>query len=156
MVKLTLAEINDTFNRRIKSIEEPSGEDYWQTPAETIMSLEGDCEDFAIAKLYAMIVAGYPEEEINIYCVRLKGEHHHYPKGTLINHAFLVYDGWVLDNYVKEIVKLDQRIDVKETYAIINPTLANNYLQWNKMLLRKDSDLDTKLITNFFNLDIRE
>lgn len=155
MVKLSLAEINDVFNQRVKSIVEPNGEDYWQTPAETIMSLEGDCEDYCIAKMYSMIEAGYPKEEINIYCVRLKGEYHQRPKGELINHAFVVYNGWVLDNYVKEIVKLDDRIDMKETYAIINPTLPNSYRQWNQMLLRRDEDLDKKLIINFFSLDIR-
>lgn len=149
-MKLTLAQINDEYNRRIKSITEPEGGDEWQTPARTIMRLEGDCEDYAIAKLYTMIWAGYPAFDINIHCVRLKGEFYGQGKGTLINHAFVCYEGWVLDNYNPHIVQLGNRLDIKETYAIINAELPNKYAQWNKMLSERDPELDTKLIENFF------
>lgn len=149
-MKLTLAQINDEYNLRIKPITEPVGEDEWQTPARTIMRLQGDCEDFAIAKLYTMIWAGYPAHDINIHCVRLKGEYHDQPKGTLINHAFVCHKGWVLDNYNPHIVQLGNRVDIKETYAIINTEVPNKYAQWNKMLSERDPELDQNLIENFF------
>ena len=59
----------------------------------------------------------------------------------------------MLDNYVKEIVPLKDRIDVKETYAIINTTTPNKYKQWIDMLSRRDKQLDESLIANFFGYD---
>lgn len=67
--------------------------DYWATPAE-FMQKSGDCEDYAIAKFYALIKLGVPAESMRIVAL----------KDTIRNlaHAILVVytnnDAYVLDN----------------------------------------------------------
>ncbi len=154
----SLIDVNDWFNRSVKQIDETqtpelSNEtgDYWQTPAETIMHLRGDCEDYAIAKMYTLIEYGYDASRWQIHAVRLNGDLHGQP-GKTINHAFLVDTkyGWVLDNLVSEIVTLEARADVVETYAIISPNESNTYKQWNDMLFRRNPVLDSELIRSIF------
>lgn len=153
-MKHSLIEIHDMYNRRIRILEESNGEDYWQTPAETIMHLTGDCEDFAIAKYYSLQVFGYDMTQWEIHAVRLKAEFHGGLKGQLINHAILVNnkDGWALDNLTTEIVKLPSRIDISETYAKIAEHLPSPYKQWQDMLSRRNPTLDKELIENLFSV----
>jgi predicted transglutaminase-like cysteine proteinase len=40
-------------------------EDYWATPAETVASHGGDCEDYAIAKYFALKERGIPIEKLD-------------------------------------------------------------------------------------------
>lgn len=156
--KPTLAQVNDWFNRSVKEIDETktpelSNEigDYWQTPAETIMHLRGDCEDYAIAKLYTLLEYGHDATDWFIYAVRLNGDMHGQP-GKLINHALLVNakNGWVLDNLSHNIVQFSDRIDVKEVYAKINTLEPATYVQWRDMLARRDASLDSELIRSIF------
>lgn len=67
--------------------------DYWETPVEFFQK-SGDCEDFAIAKYFALRDLGFPASRMRIVVL----------KDTLRNleHAVLVVyldgDAWVLDN----------------------------------------------------------
>lgn len=68
-------------------------EDYWATPEE-FMKRSGDCEDYAITKLFALLKLGVPPEVLRIVALRdtIRG----------LGHAILVvYDegnAYVLDN----------------------------------------------------------
>lgn len=148
--KPTLSQINDRFNQLVLAKEDPVGQDYWQTPSETIMHLTGDCEDYAIVKLYTLLHFGYSETDVSIYAVRLKAEYHGGKTGGVINHAFTVYQGWVLDNLNRHIVRFSDRIDVRETYGIIQPGQLSPYKQWHDMLARRIPNLEAQLITNLF------
>ena len=67
--------------------------DYWETPAEFFQK-SGDCEDFAIAKYFALRDLGFPASQMRIVVL----------KDTLRNldHAvtavYLDGDAWILDN----------------------------------------------------------
>lgn len=146
--RVSLADINDTFNRLIKPVEDQVGDDRWQTPTESLMLLQGDCEDYAICKLYACLEYGYDPKTIKLLAVRLNAVYHGGKQGTTINHMVLSVDGWCLDNYVKEIVKLTARQDIVSIYGTIEPGVSNNYYQWNAMLKRRVPESDTAMIRN--------
>jgi hypothetical protein len=47
--------------------------DYWATPAEILLRGSGDCEDFAILKMTALIRAGLPGNTLSLVVVRDNG-----------------------------------------------------------------------------------
>lgn len=98
---MNLADINDAWNRRIKYLAEPEGQDKWQFPSETIKLGTGDCEDYALGKFFtiAWLTAWVPE----FVTCKLEGQ----------AHVVVVVNGWVLDNSSPEIVKLDARTDIE-------------------------------------------
>lgn len=105
---LSLATINDYWNRKIKYESDMVSTglvDYWQTPLESFMHEKGDCEDYAIAKYLTLILEGYK----NVHVVTTVLTH---PNGNKEPHVVVTCNGWVLDNAAKEIVKLEQRIDL--------------------------------------------
>ena len=61
--KLLIA-VNHEVNGGFSYIAEPKGQDYWQTPAETLNIGGGDCEDFAILKWKMLLDAGIPEKDM--------------------------------------------------------------------------------------------
>lgn len=82
--------------------------DYWATPAETLASEKGDCEDYVILKRamlakqgilsrlgYAVLSTGNNKTEKHmVLLVDVAGEH------------------YVLDNYKKDVIKLQDRQDL--------------------------------------------
>ena len=67
--------------------------DYWATPDEFLRK-GGDCEDYAIAKYFALRAAGWQAEDLRVMLSHRRGD--------LVGHAYLIVhlaDGWlVLDN----------------------------------------------------------
>ena len=61
-----LERVNIQVNRDIKYQSELQGQDYWQTPAETMKKGSGDCEDFALLKMYTLKQSGIPENAMYI------------------------------------------------------------------------------------------
>jgi predicted transglutaminase-like cysteine proteinase len=79
--------------------------EYWATPDELIDRGAGDCEDFAIAKYFALIQAGVDEALLKIIYARLltTGE----------NHMALAYaDSLILDNLIDNIMTMAERSDL--------------------------------------------
>ncbi len=70
-----LARINAFFNQW--PYTEDVGEDYWMTPRE-FAARSGDCEDYAIAKYYALRYLGVPAGQLRVVAVwnRRRGEGH--------------------------------------------------------------------------------
>jgi predicted transglutaminase-like cysteine proteinase len=87
--------VNNFFNQWPYKLDPEAWgvEDYWATPRE-FMGRSGDCEDYAIAKFYALINLGVPKEQMRIAAVKdgIRG----------LGHAVLVVfmddDAYVLDN----------------------------------------------------------
>ncbi len=87
--------------------------DYWATPAE-FMSRSGDCEDYAIAKFFALKRLGWNPNALRLAAVKDldRGE----------GHAVLVaFDGtksWMLDNQIKQVVETDTVRHYEAVYSI--------------------------------------
>jgi predicted transglutaminase-like cysteine proteinase len=67
-----LKRVNDFFNRRIRFGEDQAiwgQSDYWATPMETLGRGAGDCEDFAIAKYFTLLLLSIPDEKLRLIYV---------------------------------------------------------------------------------------
>ena len=96
--------VNSFFNRfTFKDDDTNWGEAYWATPREFLTKDGGDCEDYAIAKYYALKELGVSAERMFLTVVG-----YHDKKGL---HAILVVfegnDYYVLDNLKKDTVYLN-------------------------------------------------
>jgi predicted transglutaminase-like cysteine proteinase len=112
-----LLEVNRTLNR-IRFVDDPShwGEaDYWATPAESVGSDGGDCEDFSIAKYFLL-------KELGIPIARLRMT---YVKAIKLNQAHMVLayyarpdaEPLVLDNLEDTVRPASQRTDLVPVYS---------------------------------------
>ena len=112
-----LAAVNVFFNKVpfVEDLKHWGVADYWASPAEMLASNGGDCEDFSIAKYFALKEIGIPIAKLRIT----------YVKATRINqpHMVLAYytsegaDPLILDNLEKEIRPASQRPDLIPVYA---------------------------------------
>ena len=93
--------VNDFLNRRHYVIDPRNYgvPDYWATPSQ-FLSLDGDCEDYAIAKYFSLRALGFPPDSLRIVVLQ--------DLNLGIAHAILVVylDGraLVLDNQVPTVV----------------------------------------------------
>jgi len=76
-----LGEINRAVNLAIKPMSDMAQHgkiDVWSSPLDTFASGAGDCEDYAIAKLVALRMAGVSPDDLRIVILRdlLRGEDH--------------------------------------------------------------------------------
>ena len=92
--------------------------DVWSSSLATFRSGKGDCEDYAIAKFAALLLAGVPAQDLRLVIVR--------NLGTLQAHAVLAAwldDRWlVLDN--RRFLLLDDRDIVNEYRPVLALTIA--------------------------------
>lgn len=82
--------VNTTVNLQIKYTNDPNactqdgcGEDYWKSGVESMQSMKGDCEDYAIQKYFILQYLGVPEDRMVIALVDAGKEGH-------IDHAVLL------------------------------------------------------------------
>ncbi len=87
--------------------------DYWATPAE-FLSRSGDCEDFAIAKFFALKRLGWNADALRLVAVKDldRGEGH----AVLV--AFDGAESWMLDNQIKHVVETDSVRHYEAVYSI--------------------------------------
>lgn len=91
--------------------------EYWATPAEFVASGSGDCEDYAIAKYYALRAAGVDMQRLRFVYARALVD------GRLINHMVLAYyeqldgDPLVLDNLRDEVLPASRRPDLSPVFT---------------------------------------
>ena len=89
--------------------------DYWATPVEFVQRAAGDCEDFAIAKYFALLALGVKQEQLYIA----------YVQAQELNQAHMVLlylsegnaEPIVLDNLTSMLLPLSERIDLLPYYA---------------------------------------
>jgi len=113
--------VNDFFNQiKYKTdIKHWRKNDYWATPLEFTGTAAGDCEDYAIAKYFALLKLGIPEKKLRIAYVKLLRQrtkyeeshmvlsYHHKPNSTPI----------ILDNVNKRLKLVSKRKDLKLIYS---------------------------------------
>lgn len=96
-----IKEVNRYFNSESYIIDRKNWgvEDYWATPYQ-FLKMEGDCEDYAIAKFMALKALGVPVEDMRVLALR--------DLNLDVGHAVLiVYEGdtpLLLDNQIKTVV----------------------------------------------------
>ncbi|MFW2373068.1 MAG: transglutaminase-like cysteine peptidase [Gammaproteobacteria bacterium] len=116
-VRQQLIEVNNFFNQfRYKDdISQWGTEDYWATPEEFMGVFSGDCEDYVIAKYFALRALGVADEHLYLTYVKAIKEN--------IAHMVLSYFETpqsiplILDNYNPRIVTADQRKDLLPVYS---------------------------------------
>jgi predicted transglutaminase-like cysteine proteinase len=112
-----LATVNRYFNREpfLSDIAHWGVEDYWATPAEFVASDGGDCEDFSIAKYYALKELGVPIARLRIT----------YVKSSKLKQAHMVLayyptpkaEPLILDSLDDEVRPASQRPDLIPVYS---------------------------------------
>jgi predicted transglutaminase-like cysteine proteinase len=89
--------------------------DRWQSPGETLTSGRGDCEDYAILKMWVLTRLGYEPKDLDIWIVHVRG--------TQGNHAvLLVKNQFVLDNVNRMVVEKAVLRPYYEDISLIGPS----------------------------------
>ncbi|MFA5083139.1 MAG: transglutaminase-like cysteine peptidase [Hydrogenophilaceae bacterium] len=119
-----IRKVNDFFNRHVMYKEDAEiwgQSDYWATPLETMGRSAGDCEDFAIAKYFSLLLAGIPADRLRITYVkaRIGG---HYSKISIAHMVLAYYPGpndepLILDNLLADIRPAPQRPDLTPVFG---------------------------------------
>lgn len=110
--------VNDFMNRTpfVADLQHWGKEDYWATPVEFLSTNGGDCEDFSIAKYFALRSLGVPDEKLRITYVK---------EIVVYNEAHMVLayfpapdvEPLVLDNINKSIRPASTRTDLVPVYS---------------------------------------
>jgi predicted transglutaminase-like cysteine proteinase len=112
-----LTEINRFFNQFVyqDDYQHWGEQDYWATPSEFLGTQIGDCEDFVIAKYFALRKLGVPDERLYLTYVKALKQN--------VAHMVLSYfetpssTPLVLDNYNPMILSADKRLDLLPVYS---------------------------------------
>ncbi len=116
-VMTQLTEVNRFFNQftYLEDLDLWGQHDYWATPTEFIGTQKGDCEDFVIAKYFALRKLGVPDDRLYLtYAKELRRN---------IAHMVLSYFETpgsvplILDNYNPEILRAIERQDLLPVYS---------------------------------------
>jgi predicted transglutaminase-like cysteine proteinase len=110
--------VNDFMNRTpfLSDLQHWGKEDYWATPVEFLSTHGGDCEDFSIAKYFALRSLGVPDEKLRITYVK---EIVVYNEAHMVLAYFPAPDAepLVLDNINKSIRPASTRTDLVPVYS---------------------------------------
>lgn len=122
-----LLTVNDFFNQRVVFTEDIVAwgqPDYWATPLELLVRARGDCEDYAIAKYFALSVAGVPTSRLRLVYVRATlGATSSPGSGIVQAHMVLAYypspdaEPLILDNLVSEVMPAGKRPDLAPVFS---------------------------------------
>ncbi|MFY9071543.1 transglutaminase-like cysteine peptidase [Aliarcobacter butzleri] len=140
-VQTKLEKVNDFFNNvKYNSDQKIYGvSDYWATPIEFLAKDEGDCEDYVIAKYFALEYLGVPTSKMFLSYVKVKKSNE--------AHMVLSYfetptsEPIILDSLKKVILPASKRDDLTPVFNF-NP----NILKGNKTAAHKKWDT---LIQNY-------
>ena len=116
-VNQQLIEVNRFFNQfTYKNDKNLWGQkDYWATPEEFIGLNSGDCEDFVVAKYFALRSLGVPDKQLYLTYVKAVREN--------MAHMVLSYFETpnsiplILDNYNPQILPANKRRDLLPVYS---------------------------------------
>lgn len=88
--------------------------DYWAAPSQ-FREVNGDCEDYAIAKYYSLRALGVPAASMRIMILQDMN------LGGIIHAVLGVYDNqtlWILDNQIKQVRDAASIYHYKPVYAV--------------------------------------
>ncbi len=119
-----IRQVNDFFNRRVRFGDDQviwGQSDYWATPVETIGRGAGDCEDFAIAKYFTLLLLSIPDEKLRLIYVqaRIGGVN------SSITQAHMVLafypepnaEPLILDNLINDLHPASRRLDLLPVFS---------------------------------------
>lgn len=143
---LRIGRINRYLNRLpyIEDTRHWQQPDYWATPLEFVASGGGDCEDFAIAKLFSLAAIGVPMQQLRLLYVQNMNAQDPQEQP----HMVLLYtgggdstdkdssDALVLDNLTNDIVPLRERTDLDPVFSL------NEFGLW----LSRDGEADLQVL----------
>lgn len=123
--------INEFFNRRIVFMDDRQAwgqPDHWASPIELLALGRGDCEDYAIAKYFALASLGLPVARLRLVYVRamIGGA-----SGVSQAHMVLAYyaapdaEPLVLDNLLSEVRPASRRPDLLPVFSFNSVGLWN-------------------------------
>jgi predicted transglutaminase-like cysteine proteinase len=115
----TLITINALANRAdyLSDMQNWGLVDYWATPAEFVSKNAGDCEDYAIAKYYALRTLGIASDKLRLIYVRA------FFQGQLVPHMVLAWyagpeaEPLLLDNIEPRLLPASQRPDLSPVFS---------------------------------------
>ncbi|WP_246438978.1 transglutaminase-like cysteine peptidase [Teredinibacter franksiae] len=116
-----LMQVNDFFNQRVRfnsDIAIWGKKDYWATPLETMGTLQGDCEDFSIAKYVSLLKLGISVDKLRLVYVKAKLN-----TGRVQAHMVLAYyakpkaEPLILDNLSTLILPASKRPDLTPVFS---------------------------------------
>jgi len=147
-----LKAVNDFFNK-FRYVTDPKlwhTNDYWASPYEFLGKGAGDCEDYAIAKYFALRTLGIPDEKLKITYVKLKQKSDKYDNAHMVLNYYHKKNSTpiILDNIVKSLKLATKRKDLKPIYSFnasgfwkaknrfegLEKNGDNNLKQWQKMM----------------------
>ena len=114
------------YNRTIRYLSDPrlyQQADYWASPLETFFHGRGDCEDYAIAKLFTLLAEGVPPAKLRMVVVKADLPATATRAAESVGHMVLAYypqpdaDPIILDNLTDEMRQASQRPDLKPVYS---------------------------------------
>lgn len=112
-----LKEVNRFFNQFSyrEDIDQWGEKDYWATPQEFIGTQQGDCEDFVIAKYFALRKLGVPDSRLYLtYVKALKQNVAHMVLSYFVTPKSIPK---ILDNYDPLIQVASERRDLLPVYS---------------------------------------
>jgi predicted transglutaminase-like cysteine proteinase len=144
--------VNDFFNtvRYSSDLKHWHKIDYWATPYEFIGTAAGDCEDYAIAKYFALVRLGIPVNKLRISYVKLLRQRTKYEEAHMVLSYYHKPNSTpiILDNVNKRLKLVSQRKDLKLVYSFNASGLyksktrghgqikvgSNNLSKWKKLI----------------------
>ncbi|MEQ1772436.1 MAG: transglutaminase-like cysteine peptidase [Burkholderiales bacterium] len=133
-------------------------EDYWAKPLEFLANDGGDCEDFAIAKYYALRALGVPDDKLRIVYAG-------YRQGAFSGaHMVLAYyptpdgDPMILDNINPDVLPGSRRADLTPVFSFNTQGLwsakelkgrdtSNPHKSWGDVWRKVQTDTTIKFLT---------
>jgi len=116
-----LKAINDFFNsityKSDKKVWNKS--DYWASPFEFMGIGAGDCEDYAIAKYFALRLVGIPDNKLKITYVKLLNKRTKFEEAHMVLNYYHKVNSTpiILDNIIKTLKLASKRTDLKPIYS---------------------------------------
>jgi len=116
-VNVQLKEVNRFFNQFSyrEDIDQWGEKDYWATPQEFVGHQQGDCEDFVIAKYFALRKLGVPDDRLYLtYVKALKKNVAHMVLSYFVTPKSIPL---ILDNYNPQVLSASKRRDLLPVYS---------------------------------------
>ena len=153
-----LKKVNDFWNRRIQFMDDTQAwgqDDYWATPMESLGNGKGDCEDFAIAKYFTLLVSGVDVSQLRMIYVKAKlgGANSNISQAHMVLAYYSEPDAepQILDNLMTEIRPASRRPDLTPVFSFNgqgiwsgagsdNSTGTKRLSRWEDLLARAHAE----------------
>lgn len=119
-----LQKVNDFFNRKIGYVDDQEAwgqSDYWATPMESLAKGKGDCEDYVIAKYFALRSMNIPDSQLRLIYVkaRIGGPSSNVQQAHMVLAFYASADAEprVLDNLISDIRPASRRSDLLPVFS---------------------------------------